>query len=210
MTVNTPGNRYGAEFIPRQPFEIQNLFYKFDFPIDKDYILKYREEHISEYDLYDLISGRSVYGLKVNNVDYFKELERKFVDRFNLKEYDINFSKGLMHYPLNGGISPHLDRPYSRSTCVIMFPIQVSTPVMFHEYIGDEEDMDIVHRNDLWVDNIGMELSVPNDRPLVMNSDFLHSAKSDDTYRILMKWNVTNISYYDLVKIMKGENANAI
>tara|TARA_B100000686_G_C16800012_1_gene985237 strand:- start:714 stop:1325 length:612 start_codon:yes stop_codon:yes gene_type:complete len=202
-----PYNIYEGEVIPRQPFEIQNLFYKFDFPIDKDYILDYREKHISEYEFYELLSGRSIYGLRVNNVDYFEALERKFVDYFNLKEHNIKFNKGLMHYPLNGGISPHLDRPYSHCSCVIMFPIQVSTPVKFHEYIGDEDDMDIVHRKDLWVNNIGMELSVPNDKPLVMNSDFLHSAESDNTYRILMKWTVKDIGYYDLVKMMKEGNA---
>ncbi|SVA35625.1 uncharacterized protein METZ01_LOCUS88479 [marine metagenome] len=170
-------------------------------------MLDYREKHISEYECYTLLSGRDIYGLKVNNIDYFEELERKFLNDYNLKEHDIKFDKGLMHYPRGGGIDPHLDRPYSHSTCVIIFPIQVSTPMKFHEYVGDEEDMDIVHRQNLWLNNIGMELAVPLDRPTVVNTDFLHSAKSDKTFRILMKWNVKSLEFYDLIKIMKEKNA---
>tara|TARA_B100000809_G_C15013412_1_gene485790 strand:+ start:362 stop:973 length:612 start_codon:yes stop_codon:yes gene_type:complete len=202
-----PYNIYKGKVIPKQPFEMQNLFYKFDFHIDKDYILDYRKKHISEYTSYALLTKRTIYGLKVNNVDYFEELERKFLNDFNLKEHDITFDKGLMHYPRGGRIDPHLDRPYSHSTCVIMFPIQVSTPMKFHEYVGDEEDMDIVHRQSLLLNNIGMELAVPLDRPTVVNTDFFHSAKSDKKFRILMKWNVKFLEFYDLIKIMKGNDA---
>jgi len=84
-----PYNIHKGKVVLKQPFEIQNLFYKFDFHIDKDYMLDYREKHISEYECYTLLSGRDIYGLKVNNIDYFEELERKFLNDYNLLNIEI-------------------------------------------------------------------------------------------------------------------------
>ena len=189
--------------VPNVFFEPENLFRKFDFNIDKEYIFNYHKTHIHDYDVINVRQGK-IYGLKVNNIDYFEEIETNFLNYFNIIGH--TFDKGLMHYDIGKGINPHLDRPYSQSSCVIMFPIQAPTPMIFHEYVGNEPDMIVVHRTDLWVNNIGMELSVPMDKPMVVNTDVLHSAISDDTVRILMKWNVKTLEFCDLVEIMKTKH----